>query len=93
MLAVSEYLGRGGDLLLGLGPSEQDLLWLDAQSLGNFVYWLVDWSTGFGGERDQARVALWNDVMVLHVLQEGFGRLDNVWVKEDLVDDRLDVGS
>ena len=81
------------DLLLSLGPSEQDLLGLDAQPLGDLVDWLINWSTGFGGERNQARVTLWYDVMMLHVLQEGFGRFDNVWVEQDLVNDRLDVGS
>jgi hypothetical protein len=31
-------------------------------------------------------------MVVLHVLQEGFGRLDNVGVEQNLIDDRLDVG-
>ena len=82
-----------GNLLLSLGPSKQDLLGLDAQPFGNLVDWLIDWSTGLGGERDQARVTLRHDVMVLHILQQGFGRLDNVWVKQDLIDDRLNVGT
>ena len=90
---MSQRLGKEGNLLLSLGPSEQDLLGLDAQPLGDLVDWLIDWSTGLGGERDQARVTLGYDVMVLHVFQQRFGRLDNVWVQQDLVDDRLDVGS
>jgi hypothetical protein len=31
-------------------------------------------------------------VVVLHVCQEGLGGLDDIWVKQDLVDNRLDVG-
>jgi len=89
---MSQRLGEEGNLLLSLGPSEQDLLGLDAQPLGDLVDWLIDWSTGLGGERNQARVTLWYDVVVLHVLQKGFGRLDNVWVEQDLVDNRLDIG-
>jgi hypothetical protein len=88
---VQIFEGRGNSLL-SLGPSKQDLLGLDAQPLGDLVDWFIDWSTGLGGERDQARVTLWYDVVVLHVLQERLGRLDNVWVKQDLVDDRLHIG-
>lgn len=31
-------------------------------------------------------------MLLSHVVQQWLGRLDNIWVKQDLIDDGLDLG-
>lgn len=78
--------------LLRLAPSQQHLLRLLSQPVCNVIDGLIDRSARLGRQGDERRVPLGHDVVLLHVFQERSGRLDDVGVEEDLVDDWLDGG-
>lgn len=71
------------DLPLGPAPSQQNLLGLQTQSLGDLIDRLVDRSTLTTGERDQNRIALEGNVMVVLEIDQGLGRGRDVGVVQN----------
>lgn len=72
---------------LSFRPSQQNLLRLDSQPLGNLVHGLINGSTRLGGDRDEGGVSLGYDVLPRHEFQEGYSLFDDIGVEENLVDD------
>jgi hypothetical protein len=71
------------DSPLGPAPSQQDLLGLQTQSLGDLIDGLVDRSALTTGERDQTRIALEGNVMVVLEIDQGLGRGRDVGVVQN----------
>jgi hypothetical protein len=77
---------------LGTTPSQQDLLSGQSQSIGNLRDGLINRSTLLTGKGDQTGVPFESDIMLILEIDQGLGRVGDVGVVQDLVDDGLDVG-